>query len=184
MRKERRVGFFPARPYAPRASVGFEVRGDGCWGFQTFRQGSAGGVAELRGVSLSGSTRRRELQKIRDQWVGAPAATAEHYHPNQYGLNSDQQAYFRTVLERSHVNLVEPALDRLVNSIHSGKIFRRADAAFPKLQRLAKEAAHAASPRLRHGEMLKRPSAWCREGAPTVPNFGSSKRHSIHHTPE
>jgi hypothetical protein len=81
--------------------------------------------SELELTSIDGSRRREELLKVRDQLAGGEAATSEKYHPQQYGLNADQQAHFRRTLRRSHVNLVEPALDRLVNSIHSGKIRRR-----------------------------------------------------------
>jgi hypothetical protein len=83
--------------------------------------------SELAGISVAGADRLAELRKIRDQWLGGKHGTKECYHPDQYGLNVEQQEAFRRVLRRSHVNLVEPALDRLVNSIHAGRIRRRSE---------------------------------------------------------
>lgn len=100
---------------------------------------------ELNGTSVYGNARRLDMQKIRDQLSGAPAATTQVYHPDQYGLNADQQAHFRRILARSHVNLVEPALDRLVNSIHSGKIQRRVIEGFSYIQEMLNGSAHAAA---------------------------------------
>jgi hypothetical protein len=98
--------------------------------------------SELDGTCVKASSRRVKLEKVRDQWRGAPKATAEKYHPDQYGLTADQQAHFRKILERSHVNLVEPALDRLVNSIHAGRIQRRVNSELPVLAELARSRDH------------------------------------------
>lgn len=100
---------------------------------------------ELTQFGAEYSRRQLEQRKIRDQWRGAPWATQSCYHPDQYGLNEDQQAHFRRILERSHVNLVEPALDRLVNSIHAGKIRRRVAEALPELQMALDDPRHASA---------------------------------------
>lgn len=98
-------------------------------------------LKELTGEIVEYSQRIRDLKRVRAQWQGPPAATSETYHPDQYGLQRSQQEYFRKVLARSHVNLVEPALDRLVNSIHAGKITRRvADGLDPLAAALASRA--------------------------------------------
>lgn len=99
--------------------------------------------AELRGLDIEGSARLREMRKIRDQLRGGDRATSEEYHPKQHGLNNEQQHYFRKVLARSHVNLCEPALDRLVNSIHSGRIQRRVSDSLPEIKGQIESRNHA-----------------------------------------
>jgi hypothetical protein len=101
--------------------------------------------SELDLTSIDGSRRREDLLKVRDQLAGGEAATCEKYHPQQYGLNKDQQAHFRRTLRRSHVNLVEPALDRLVNSIHSGKIRRRVAAGNDAVAAAIRARGHASA---------------------------------------
>jgi hypothetical protein len=98
---------------------------------------------ELGLTDLDGASRRDDLQKVRDQLLGGELATSERYHPNQAGLSVDRQRRFRETLRRSHVNLVEPALDRLVNSIHSGRIRRRVKLPHGELQAAIKGRAHA-----------------------------------------
>lgn len=102
-------------------------------------------VDEEYSTGVEYSRRRREMLKIRDQWRGAPFATEDIYHPDQYGLNTDQQEHFRRILARSHVNLVEPALDRLVNSIHAGRIRRRVSDTLPELVQAIGDSRHASA---------------------------------------
>jgi hypothetical protein len=100
---------------------------------------------ELRGVSSKYSSRLVELRKVRDQLNGPPGALDEIYHPDNPGLSEDQRQYIRRILARSHVNLVEPALDRLVNSIHSGRIRREVSDGFPAVKKAVTARRHASA---------------------------------------
>ena len=105
----------------------------------------SGVSSELDRTSVATALRQQDMQRVRDQLAGGKAATSERYHPDQWGLTAEQQRRFRQTLERSHVNLVEPALDRLVNSIHSGKIRRRVAEAFAPRVEAIKRREHASA---------------------------------------
>jgi len=63
------------------------------------------------------------MRLVRDQWDGGRRALSERYHPMAEGLSKAGQEQIQKM--RRHVNLVEPAIDRLVNSIHAGEISRK-----------------------------------------------------------
>ncbi len=71
------------------------------------------------------SERYQEMTLIRDQLRGGKKALSDRYHPPIEGLKEENRK--KVEKARTHVNLAQPALDRLVNSIHSGLIHRELD---------------------------------------------------------
>ncbi|MBI1291191.1 hypothetical protein GC173_08090 [bacterium] len=87
---------------------------------------------------LGYSERYLEMKKVRDQLEGGRVALGAPYHEAPKGMSEDQRK--RWDRSRAHVNLAQPALDRLVNSIHSGRIRRRI--LDPEVQALLKRPEH------------------------------------------
>lgn len=94
---------------------------------------------ELRATSWMARSEFKDMQKIADQLEGGECALQERYHPPIHGLNERQQQRVREI--RKHVNMTEPAMDRLVNSIHAGRITIHV-AKNEELQRLVRKRAH------------------------------------------
>jgi hypothetical protein len=89
-------------------------------------------------AAFASSERSTLMKKIHDQLSGGAAALSTTYHPDFPGLKEEHQKEVRRA--RRHVNLAKAALDRLVNSIHAGRITRRSTN--EDLQRLANTKRH------------------------------------------
>lgn len=101
---------------------------------------------ELGDTWITQQDRYSDMVKVRDQLQGGKRALSKRYHDMPVGLTENQR--LRVEKARKHVNLVEPALDRLVNSIHAGKISRKAPGNDPLHRALRREAHGAAMARL------------------------------------
>lgn len=99
----------------------------------------AAAKSELQTTTWCARTEFKDMQKIADQLEGGECALQSRYHPDIEGLNEQQQAKVRRM--RHHVNMAEPALDRLVNSIHAGRITLKV-AKNAELQSLLRKRGH------------------------------------------